>query len=119
MRRRLVMSDTTLLGLVQHLTGAERYWFGDTVAGTPRYADASIGMTVAEDQPAERVIADYRTTIGDSDVYVRAAGDLDFRTAQSVNEEPRTLRWALAHMTCETTRHADILRGLIDGVTGH
>ena len=41
--------------------------------------------------------------------------------SRSVNEEPRTLRWVLAHMTGETTRHAghaDILRELIDGVTG-
>jgi hypothetical protein len=38
-----------------------------------------------------------------------------------VNDEPRTLRWVIAHMTSETVRHAghaDILRELIDGVTG-
>jgi hypothetical protein len=78
-------------------------------------------MTVAEDQPAEQVIADYRAAMADSDVHIHAAGDLDVRTAQSVNEKPRTLRWVLAHMTSETTRHAghaDILRELIDGVTG-
>jgi hypothetical protein len=121
LRRRLVVSDTTLLGLVQHLTGAERYWFGYTVAGDPQYADANLSMTVAEDQPAEQVIAGYRAAIADSDVHIHAAGDLEVRTAQSVNEETRTLRWVLAHMTSETTRHAghaDILRELIDGVTG-
>ncbi|WP_229068795.1 DinB family protein [Actinoplanes sp. DH11] len=121
LRRRLVVSDTTLLGLVQHLTGAERYWFGYTVAGDPRYADAGLGMTVAEDQSAGQVIAGYRNAAADSDAHIRAAGDLDVRTAQAVNGEPRTLRWVLAHMTSETTRHAghaDILRELIDGTTG-
>lgn len=92
LRRRLVVSDTTLLGLVQHLTGAERYWFGYTVAGDPQYADANMSMTVAEDQPAEQVIAGYRAAMAVSDVHIRAAGDLDVRTAESVNEEPRTLR---------------------------
>jgi hypothetical protein len=121
LRRRLVVSDTTLLGLVQHLTGAERYWFGYTVAGDLQYADADMSMAVAEDQSAEQVIAGYRAAIADSDVHIHAAGDLDVRTAQPVKEEPRTLRWVLAHMTSETTRHAghaDILRELIDGVTG-
>ncbi|WP_112674855.1 mycothiol transferase [Micromonospora saelicesensis] len=41
-------------------------------------------------------------------------------TARPVSGEPRTLRWVLAHMTGETTRHAgdaDILRELVDRVT--
>jgi uncharacterized protein DUF664 len=121
LRRRLVVSDTTLLGLVQHLTGAERYWFGYTVAGDARYADANMSMVVAEDQDAGQVIASYRAAIADSDAVVLAAGGLDQRTAQAVKDEPRTLRWVLAHMTNETSRHAghaDILRELIDGVTG-
>src|SRR5262245_45174538 len=35
-RRRLVPSDTTLLGLVKHATYAERVWFGEAVTGRPR-----------------------------------------------------------------------------------
>ncbi|MEU4424290.1 DinB family protein [Actinoplanes sp. NPDC024001] len=121
MRRRLVVSETTLLGLVHHLTGAERYWFGYTLAGDDRYADVDLGMTVADGQSADQVIAGYHAAIADSDALIRAVGDLDVRTAQPVNEAPRTLRWVLAHVTGETTRHAghaDILRELIDGVTG-
>ena len=121
LRRRLLVSDTTLLGLVQHLTDAERYWFGHTLAGDPRYADVDFDMVVAPDRSADQVIAGYRTAIIESDALIRAANGLDARTAQPVNDEPRTLRWVLAHMTSETVRHAghaDILRELIDGVTG-
>jgi uncharacterized damage-inducible protein DinB len=121
LRRRLVVSDTTMLGLVQHLTDGERYWFGYTLAGNRRYADVDFTMVVAQDRSADQVIADYRTAITESDKHIRAADDLDARTAHPVNDEPRTLRWVLAHMTSETVRHAghaDILRELIDGVTG-
>jgi len=121
LRRRLVVSDTTLLGLVQHLTDAERYWFGYTLAGDPQYANVDFDMVVAPNRSADQVIADYRTAIGESDAYIRAADGPDVRTAQPVADEPRTLRWVVAHMTSETVRHAghaDILRELIDGVTG-
>jgi len=121
LRRRLVVSDTTLLGLVQHLTDAERYWFGYTLAGDAQYADVDFDMVVAVDRAADQVIAGYRTAIAESDAHIRAADGLDVRTAHPVADEPRTLRWVLAHMSSETVRHAghaDILRELIDGVTG-
>ncbi len=121
LRRRLVVSDTTLLGLVQHLTDAEQYWFGYTLAGDPRYADADFDMVVAPDRSADEVIAGYRTAIAESDALIRAADGLEVRTVHPVADEPRTLRWILAHVTSETVRHAghaDILRELIDGVTG-
>jgi len=121
LRRRLVVSETTLLGLVQHLTDAERYWFGYTLAGDPRFADVDFDMVVPSDRSADQVIASYRTAIAESDTHIRAADCLDVRTAHPVADEPRTLRWVLAHMTSETVRHAghaDILRELIDGVTG-
>ena len=35
-RRSLVPSETTLLGLVKHVTYAERVWFGEAVTGRPR-----------------------------------------------------------------------------------
>lgn len=121
LRRRLVVSDTTLLGLVRHLTDAERYWFGYTLGGDARWSDVDFGMAVPEDQPAEQVIADYRAAIEESDAHIAAAGDPDARIANPIDEGPSTMRWVLAHMTGETVRHAghaDILRELIDGVTG-
>ncbi|MGK5675901.1 DinB family protein [Micromonospora sp. URMC 106] len=121
LRRRLVVSDTTLLGLVQHLTDAERYWFGYTFAGDPRHADVDFDMVVEPDRSPEQVLADYRAAIAESDAHLVAAAGLEVRTARPVGDSPRTLRWVLAHMTSETTRHAghaDILRELVDGATG-
>lgn len=106
LRRRLVVSDTTLLGLVQHLTDGERYWFGYTFTGDQRYADADFDMVVEPDRSPEQIIAGYRAAIADSDAHIGAAAGLDLPTAQPVGDVPRTLRWVLAHMTSETTRHA-------------
>jgi hypothetical protein len=121
LRRRLVVSDTTLLGVVQHLAGAERYWFGYMVGGDPRYADVDMSMAIAPDRSTAEVVADYRAAVVESDAHIRAADGLDVRTVHPVAEGPLTLRWVLAHMTGETARHAghaDVLRELIDGVTG-
>ena len=121
LRRRLVVSDTTLLGLVQHLTDAERYWFGYTLAGDDRWGEVDFDMVVPEGRTAEQVIADYRAAVVESDAHIAAAGGPEARTVKPVNDEPRTLRWLIAHVSSETVRHAghaDILRELIDGVTG-
>jgi uncharacterized damage-inducible protein DinB len=121
LRRRLVVSETTLLGLVQHLTDAERYWFGYTLAGDARHADVDFAMVVAADRSPSEVIDDYQAAIVESDAHIRAAESLGTLTAHPVGEKPLTLRWVLAHVTSETVRHAghaDILRELIDGATG-
>ncbi|NBH10282.1 DinB family protein [Amycolatopsis sp. SID8362] len=119
LRRVLVDSGTTLLGLVHHLTLAERYWFGHHVAGGEDPGD--IDMTVPAGRTAADVLAGYRAEIAASDAAVRAAGDPDRPVAIPVQGTHHTLRWVLAHMTSETARHAghaDILREQLDGVTG-
>lgn len=121
LRRHLVVSGTTLLGLVRHLTDGERYWFGFTLAGEQEHADADFAMTVPADRTPEQVIGAYREAIAASDANILAVGDPGALTARPVRDEPRTLRWLIAHMSGETVRHAghaDILRELIDGVTG-
>lgn len=77
LRRRLVVTDTTLLGLVQHLTDGERYWFGYTFAGDARHADVDFGMVVEPHRSAGQVIADYRTAIAESDAHILAAAGPD------------------------------------------
>jgi hypothetical protein len=119
LRRVLVGSGTTLLGLVHHLTFAERVWFGHYVAGGPNPGDAE--MVVPDGLTAADVLAAYRAAIEDSDAAIRAAGDPDKPFAIPIDGKFHTLRWVLAHMTSETARHAghaDILREQIDGVTG-
>jgi uncharacterized damage-inducible protein DinB len=121
LRRVLVDSGTSILGLVQHLAEVERYWFGHHLAGDPWDEDTEHGMTVPADRPAEDVLSDYRAAIEDSDRAIRAAGDPDVRFAIPVAGTHHTLRWVMAHMTSETARHAghaDILREQLDGTTG-
>ena len=120
LRRRLVPSETTLLGLIRHLTDGERYWFSYVVGGAERWADVEFSMAVEEGRAAEDVLADYRAAVAESQA-VLASRALDDQTAVPVHEGPKTVRWVVAHMTGETARHvghADILRELIDGVTG-
>jgi len=121
LRRVLVASGTSVLGLVQHLTEAERYWFGYHLAGVSWDAGQEYGMTVPADRAAADVLADYRAAIADSDRAIRAAADPEARFAIPVDGNRHTLRWVMAHMTSETARHAghaDILREQLDGTTG-
>jgi uncharacterized damage-inducible protein DinB len=120
LRRRLVVSETTLLGLLRHLTDGERYWFSYVVGGDERWAGVEFPMTVEDGRTPDEVVAEYRAAVAESRT-VLAARDLDDRTAVPVHGEHRTVRWVVAHMTGETARHAghaDILRELVDGVTG-
>ena len=122
LRRRLVASDTTLLGLVKHFADGERWWFAHHLGGDPAYADIDWTMVVPEGVPAADVVADYRSAIEQSDRYIAAAGSPDARTALPVGDDgPKTLRWVLAHKITEIARHLghmDILREQIDEVTG-
>jgi len=121
LRRVLVGSGTSILGLIQHLTEAERSWFGHHLAGGAWDPDSEHGMTVPAGRDAAGVLQDYRAAIEDSDRAIRAAGHPDARFAVPVDGNRHTLRWVLAHMTSETARHAghaDIIREQIDGTTG-
>jgi Protein of unknown function (DUF664) len=122
LRRVLVPSGTSLLGLVRHLTVGERWWFGYHFdAGWPEQ-EWGFEMALAPDGPdAAQLVADYRAAIADSEAMVDRLGDFDALTARPVGDRPRSLRWVVAHQTSEIARHAghaDILREQIDGVTG-
>jgi hypothetical protein len=121
LRRVLVDSGTSILGLVQHLTEGEQYWFGHHLLGSAWDADRDFGMAVPADRAAADVLRDYRAAIEDSDRAIRAAGDPDTHIALPVDGNRHTLRWVMAHMTSETARHAghaDIIREQLDGTTG-
>ena len=122
LRRRLVVSDTTLLGLVKHFADGERWWFAHHLGGDPAYADIDWTMLVPESVPADAVIADYRAAVEEADRHIAAAGSIETLTRLPVgNAGRRTLRWVLWHNTAEIARHLghmDILREQIDEVTG-
>lgn len=120
LRHVLVPSGTSLLGLVQHLTDAERYWFGYHVAGRG-VDDYDFTMDVPKSTPAAVVLRAYNDAIATSNEILAHISDLDELCAIATDEKRHTVRWVVTHMVTETTRHAghaDILRELIDGTTG-
>ena len=120
-RRRLVPSQTTLLGLVKHAAYAERVWFGEAITGRPRQdmglppraADAFILGDQDTIESARRAhddacAASRRATAGlglDDVVHGHRFG-------------PLPLRWIYLHALREFAQHcghADILREQILG----
>jgi hypothetical protein len=121
LRRVLVDTGTNLLGLVQHLAGAERNWFGYHLTGAAAVRGSASGMRVPRARATAEVLDDYRAAIAASDAAIRAIGDPEAHLARLVAGQHLTMRWLIAHMTSETARHAghaDILREQIDGTTG-
>lgn len=115
-RRRLVPSLTTLLGLVKHASFAERVWFHVTLpgrtreeVGVPWEIDDSFRLT--PDDTIASISEEFRAVCAESD---RLAADhaLD-DTGNHRRLGPVSLRWMYVHMIEELARHAghgDILR---------
>jgi uncharacterized damage-inducible protein DinB len=119
-------SNLTLLGLVRHLAGVERWYFQGVVAG-----DFPGSLYTATDDPDE-----------DFNDLGSATGDATFTTWQAEVERSRRvtaeralaavgtipgtghrlpLRWVLTHMIDEYARHlgqADLIREALDGAVG-
>lgn len=123
MRRSLVPSGWSLLGLVKHLTEVERWWFQDRYAGrdldypwTDEDPDADFRIEPAES--TAQVLARYDEAVEESRRIV-AGASLDDVAPRA--KRGQTLRWIITHMIEETARHnghADVVRELIDGRTG-
>ena len=116
-RRRLVGSETSLLWLVKHASGAEARWVLWSFAG----AVGEVRPDALEpDDTVESVVADYRATWARVDEVVSGA-DFDDSCRAPSGGDTVNLRWIVFHLLEETARHAghaDILRELIDGQTG-
>jgi uncharacterized damage-inducible protein DinB len=119
LRRALVPSGTSLLGLVKHLTMVEIAWFPFSFAGAEVWVPSG---ELEPDDTTDSVVDGYRAAIADSAEIVAAAPDLDQLCARAVFAPDRmSLRWVLVHMVEETGRHAghaDILREQLDGQVG-
>jgi uncharacterized damage-inducible protein DinB len=125
LRRVLVDSGTSILGLVWHVTVSEKWWFGYHLIG--RYDDDpdeltwDFEMAVPAGRTSAEIIQGYPDAIAESDEILSDFNDPEALTARPVDGARKSLRWVLAHLTSETARHAghaDILREQIDGVTG-
>jgi len=123
-RRRLVPSATTLLGLLKHCAVVERVWFQHRVAGVPRAeidghanGDES-SFVVGPQETIADVIAEYEQACAISR-RIAAGVRLD-DTVPHQRMGQVSLRWIYVHMIEELARHAghaDILREQIDGST--
>lgn len=124
LRRRLVPSPTTLLGIVKHLGYVERSWFrmrfnGEDLPVPWTNEDPDADFRIEPDETADSVVAFYRDQVERARAIV-AAAQLDDRVKGQA-KQAYTLRWILIHMIEETARHAghaDILREQTDGATG-
>ena len=131
LRRHMVSSPSTILGILKHLALVEHWWVHVVFAGDP----LGDPVSTEEDPDADFRVEPHESTADILDLYesncarsreIVAAADLD-----DTCEDPRAsakktmnLRWIVLRMIAETARHAghmDILRELADGVTekGH
>jgi len=130
LRTTVVPSGWTPLGLIEHLGGADGYWFQHVAAGSAMYdpwpdepaEDADAPFTTRH--ATEAVLGFYRDQCERSSA-VLASMPLSSpprgRAYGEIAEQVSDVRWIVLHMIEETARHAghlDIARELIDGQTG-
>lgn len=124
LRRPMTPSGTNLLGLVKHLAAVEYGWFCRTFGRETEElpfddTDENADLRANPDESTEDVLAFYQRARAAADLVIAQLAIED--TGTSWSGETVSLRWVLIHMIEETARHAghlDILRELVDGVTG-
>jgi uncharacterized damage-inducible protein DinB len=129
LRRALLPSAWSLLGLVKHLAYVERWWFRHIMAGEDvefpvTDDDSDAEWRIEPDDTTEAILALYADECARARVVVDAF-DLDEPVRHGEGMGPGTradLALVMIHMIEETSRHAghaDAVRELIDGVTAH
>ena len=125
LRRAVLPSGWTCLGLVRHLTwDVERYWFRGIVAGDPAgQGDWESAWHVGPEVAAQDVLDEYRDEMARADDII-AATSLDagpaWRPDRWSGSRVTDLRQVMLHVITETATHAghlDAVRELIDGRT--
>ena len=120
-------SDTSAVGLLQHLAIVETSWFHEIFAGRDvdyRFdfdTDIDAEWHLRGDEELGDALAWYAEAVAVSNEIIDAA-ELDDVSAQERGGDYFSLRWTLAHMIEETARHAghlDLLREHIDGSLGY
>jgi len=117
----------TVGGLINHLRWVEYSWFqwtflGEEDEGPWTDEEPDREMSIGAELPIAQVLAEYEAQCERYRALV-AGLDLDARAVRPIRDgELVTLRWILLHLVEETARHnghLDLLREMIDGVTGH
>jgi len=124
LRRAMTPSGTNLLGLVKHLAAVEYGWFcqtfGRETEPLPFDDDhPNADLRVRSEETTEGILAFYGRARAAADQVIDEL-DLD-ETGTAWFGDAVSMRWVLIHMIEETARHAghvDIVRELIDGMTG-
>ncbi|MDX2968954.1 DinB family protein [Kribbella solani] len=129
-QRPIPSSNLTLLSLMRHLQGVERYWLQRRLAGTsPTFFPYRMTITPEGDEwfdesdptPATEVYADYLAACQTSrDLFPQATHNLA-RIEPNPEFGRTNLRFILEHVIEEYARHtghADLLRESLDGTTG-
>jgi uncharacterized damage-inducible protein DinB len=127
LRRPVLASGWTCLGLVQHLAlDVERFWFRAVVAGEPatinELAQTADAWQIAPEVPPEAVLDEYRKQIALANDVI-AVTPLDAAPRWWPEDlfgdwRVQSLREVIVHVMTETACHAghlDIMRELIDG----
>ena len=125
LRRSVVPSVTTLLGIVKHLAYVERGWFQENVANEPfdypfPEDDPDADFRVENDETADEIFELYRAACERSREAL-AMASLDDPILNPKRSRDYNVRWVVVHMIEETARHvgqADIIREQLDGRTG-
>ncbi|MEU8974552.1 DinB family protein [Streptomyces monashensis] len=115
-RCRLVSSETTLLGLLKHVTWMQRVWFEECVGGTSRRELGLVqspddSFRLSDDDTVASVIAAHREACATART---TTADLPLNAVVTGHRAgPRTLRWVYLQVLRELAHHcghADILR---------
>jgi uncharacterized damage-inducible protein DinB len=130
LRKVIVPSGWSLLGLVKHLAYVERNWFRVRLSGESGLAvpwtdeDPDADFRIEPGESTEQILGFYLDECHRSRA-IAAGVALDDLAAEWPADRPPekrpNLRWILVHMIEETSRHAghaDVVRELIDGKIG-
>ena len=125
-RRAVPPSELTLLGLLQHMTLVEVWWFDvvllDSATPLPYSSEADRDAEFHDFTfAAPEAVADSFLAACERSRQNAASLSLDTITRRTGERFTLDLRWLYTHMIEEYARHnghADLLREVIDGTTG-
>lgn len=129
-RKVIVPSGWSPLGMVKHLVFVEQNWFQTRFAGEKGLAvpwtddDPDADFRVEPNETTEQILQFYRDACERARAAAAGASLDDLAVEWPADRPPEkrpNLRWIYVHMIEETARHAghlDVVRELIDGATG-